>query len=82
MDLIRWLLEYAEQKATTENSLPPKCNRYTLEQLHYHIGLCGEAGYFTTTDISFGEEKFKRYEIGSLTWSGHEALDKLRGSAQ
>ena len=70
MDLIRWLLEYVEQKATTEYSLPPKCNRYTLEQLHYHIGLCGEAGYFRRTTSLL--EKRNLYDMKSAVSHGRD----------
>lgn len=78
MKLILLLLEYAEQQ-TTRRFSPPELDEYTEEQVHYHVGLCGEAGYLhiekaTTT----GSLVKPRYTIDSLTWEGHEALERLR----
>ena len=80
MKLIRWLLEHAEQKDSGRYTDPPQCRKYTMEQMHYHIGLCSQADYLTVEEISAGEERFKRYAIGSLTWKGHEALKEIRKS--
>ena len=80
--LIRWLLEHAEQKRSTSLSSAPTCPNFTSEDMHYHIGLCFQAGYLTASDVSAAEERFTRYEIGILTWKGHEALAELRENNQ
>ena len=76
--LIRWLLEHTEQKQSGSFSSVPTCPKFTPEHMHYHIGLCLQADYLTAEVISGAEERFPRYEIGSMTWAGHEALEKLR----
>ena len=76
--LIRKLLEYAERQTSGGFYEAPECSEYAWEVVHYHIGLCGQAGYFAVQQISGAEEPHVRYALGSLTWLGHEALDKLR----
>ena len=76
--LIKKLLEFTEQKVSSEDTLPPEVNGYTTEQVHYHVGLCYEAGYMNVRSISGADSPYKQYVITSLTWEGHEALDRLR----
>ena len=76
--LIQWILEHIEQKSSIASSTIPTCKKYTPEQLHYHIGLCQQAGYIEAEIVSGAEERYPRYEVGSLTWKGHEELDRLR----
>ena len=78
MELIYKILEHAEQKASGKWSLLPEFPGYTCEQVHYHAKLCDEAGYLTVQKISSLEEPFARYKVGSLTWTGHEALAQYR----
>ena len=69
MELIQKLLEWAEQKQTVTPQMPPEIEGFTLEQVRYHVRLCGEAGYL---DIQ------NQHLICCLTWAGHEALAQLR----
>ena len=78
MQLIRKLLEFAENRNNGGWSPAPECSSYSHEIVHYHIGLCREAGYLDIQKISGAEEPYARYEIGNLTWAGHEALARLR----
>ena len=48
----------------------PEIPGYTAEQVSYHIQLCHEAGYIHCA------EGIK--VMTSLTWEGHEALDRFR----
>ena len=78
MKLIRKLLEYAEM-THTEDRLPiPEFDDYSEAQVHYHLGLCEEAGYLVLYQPdSYGPAR--RYAgITRLTWAGQEALDALR----
>ena len=76
--LIRTILEFSEGKGSSDLIPPPEICGYTPEQIHYHVGLCEEAGYLHVESISGAEEPYRRYAISSLTWNGHEALDRLR----
>ena len=77
MQLIRKILEAAESRDNGRFQPPPEWDEYTSEQVHYHVGLCCAAGYLDARPVSGAEEPFVRYEIGNLTWSGHEKLDEL-----
>ena len=78
MKLIRKILEYVE-RAQTEESLPaPEFEDYTEAQVHYHLGLCEEAGYLALHQPRSTEQR--RFPgILRMTWAGHEALDSMRG---
>ena len=76
--LIRWILEHTEQKDKMAYTPVPRCPKYEMEVVHYHIGLCVEVGYLTATDVAPGESPHPIYEIGSLSWLGHEELERFR----
>lgn len=80
MDLILRILQYVETNGNGEMLPAPEMDGYTPAQVHYHIDLCMQAGFVDARVISGAEEPSKRYCIGSLTWHGHEALVRLRGS--
>ena len=81
MKLIYKLLEYVECHGTVDGLLPPEVSGYTDAEVHYHVGLCQQAGYMEVAGVSGKEEPFKRYAMYNLTWPGHEALDQHRGLA-
>lgn len=80
MSLIRKILEHVAAQQDLAFHDAPKCSKYSALQVHYHIGLCQEAGYLHAEKISGAEEPFPRYEAGVLTWEGHEALERLRSA--
>ena len=79
MELILELLKFAEMQENG-SALPPEMSSFTCRQIHYHVQLCGEAKYMHVRKVSQAGESFTRYCMDSLTWSGHEALEKLRGA--
>lgn len=79
MCLILEILRFAERQSGEEPMIPPpEIEGYTPRQVHYHVGLCGEAGYLHVRESSTGGEFF----IQSLTWQGHEVLDRHRNGAR
>ena len=76
--LIREILQYVETEHADSAVAVPEFNSYDDVQVHYHIGLCVEAGYLISSNpaVSKGQRKFST--IQRLTWEGHEALDRLR----
>ena len=74
MKLILKLLEYATDQANGEIR-PPEFNGYSHEQVQYHVELCSQAGYMQVRKLS---GKRRNYRVVSVTWQGHEALEKLR----
>lgn len=80
MRLVCKILECVASRETEGPVAPPRINGYSDAQVHYHIGLCREAGYVDvdTTKASIEPGVGRRfYSIGLLTWHGHEALDRL-----
>lgn len=83
MELILALLRFAEQKADQSLELPPEIKGWTPEQVHYHVGLCREAGFLTASEESAAApSSYRRHFISCLTWKGHEKLDELRSTNQ
>ena len=78
MKLILKILECAERRTAGGFSAVDECPAYAWHVVHYHVGLCEQAGYLAANPISGAEEPHTRYEIGDLTWAGHEALARLR----
>lgn len=79
MGLIQKILEWAEEHGNGDPIDPPRCCDHDAKTVHYHVGLCEEAGYLRAHTISGAEESYPRYAIGTLTWAGHEELERLRG---
>ena len=82
LKLIRKLLEHAELHCHGDPISPPECSEFDATVVNYHVGLCKEAGFLRVEKISGAEEAYPRYVIGTLTWAGHEALDKLRATGK
>ena len=74
MELIRRLLAHIEQG----NLTIPEWSDYTPKQVHYHIGLCYEAGYIDVEKAFELNVEYQKYRILRLLWDGHNALDELR----
>ena len=79
LKLIRKILEYAEAQTDGRYHDAPECLGFAREDVHYNIGLCGQAGYLEVRKVSGAEESHERYVLRNLTWQGHETLDRLRG---
>ncbi len=78
MKLIRKLLEHLEM-SQTEDAIPiPELDHYSEAEVHYHVGLCHEAEYMVVylPEVEGPGRRFRG--IVRLTWTGHEALDRMR----
>ena len=78
MGLIQKLLEWVEEHGNGEPIDVPRLCDHEPKVVHYHAGLCDEAGYLHVQKISGSEEPYARYAVGQLTWNGHEALARFR----
>lgn len=77
MKLIRKILEYFERPQTEESLPVPEFEDYTEAQVHYHLGLCEEAGHLVLYQP--GSTEPRRFPgIRRMTWAGHEALERMR----
>ena len=71
------ILEYVEEQGNGKKLSMPVLASHLPKTVSYHVRLCDEAGYLTAkilTELS----DYTEYEIGELTWVGHDTLDRLR----
>ena len=56
----------------------PEMDGYTGAEMHYNLGLCGEAGYPALGQPQTEGRRRRFQGIAGLTWAGHEALGRMR----
>lgn len=77
-DLLRDLLLIIEEVKDYESRVHPNSlPSYGSDEVAYHIGLLIEAGYANGTKCS-DHDLIRQSIASSLTWEGHELLDKIR----
>ena len=76
-ELIRLILEYVEEKGNGKLLPMPVLSDHPPKQVSYHVRLCEEAGYLKVKVLS-EQSAYIEYEIGELTWVGHDILEQLR----
>ena len=75
MELIFAILQSVEGKENCRPMPAPNVEGYTMEQVHYHVRLCEQAGYVVMEhEVSIG----RKPGIIELTWDGHEVLKQMR----
>ena len=84
-ELIFWLLEYVSARHRGEAiwvpDVPESAN-YTDAQVHYHVGLCVDAGYLVADEPKDFKGKRRYSHIHGLTWSGHDKLEEIQTARQ
>ena len=78
MKLILMILRYAKKEADGSPLRAPSFEEFSEVQIHYHIGLCSEAGFLHVNRSSMGLDQAPAYTIVNLTWGGHEFLTQNR----
>lgn len=79
-DLIRKILLKLEEKAdSTSWLMSTDIQGYDFKTVAYHYKLLKNAGIIEALDISTMEEE--NFAALSLTWQGHEFLDKIRNDS-
>ena len=75
--LIHKLLEYTEENAKGRSLDAPAIDGFNMCEVHYHIGLCVEAGFLHAKNITAPRlgDTYEKWEIINLTWKGHEIID-------
>ena len=76
--LILKLLTYVEQNANGDPLSVPEVGGFSPDEIHYHIRLCIQGGLVERTDAMVMPAGLRYSSIGTLTWAGHDALDRLR----
>lgn len=75
MDLCRFKIE-AEYKSTALHNL--NIDGYHIETVAYHCKLLFNAGLLESYKPTYGDNRIYAFSVGSLTWEGHDFLDKIR----
>lgn len=79
-DLIRKILLKLEEKADSTSWLESTdIKGYDAKTVAYHYKLLSNAGLIEAIDVSSLEEE--DFSATSLTWQGHEFLDKIRNDS-
>ena len=56
----------------------PEISGHERRVVHYHIKLCGQTGYVETRRLTGADVAYEMFDIGEMTWAGHEALEGMR----
>lgn len=51
---------------------------YNFKMVAYHCSILYEAGLISDYDGFYADNELQGFGVGSLTWEGHEFLDKIR----
>ena len=82
MDLVRKILLAVEGTTNTRGIVDFDefdGDRYSSEQIHYHLDMIGQAGLIAVDYIEKKDGVVLR--VRSLTWQGHEFLDAARNES-
>ena len=78
MDLCRKILFAIEEQYVDTALHNLQIPEYTMEQVAYHCKILKEAGLITNYKALFASNHIVDFGVGSLTWEGHDFLDKIR----
>lgn len=80
MELIGQILGHVEASECYSGVPVPEFEEYTEAQVHYHVGLCEEAGYLVASPPRCFDGVRRFPGLGRLTWAGRDALDAIRSA--
>ncbi|NFO98770.1 DUF2513 domain-containing protein [Clostridium botulinum] len=78
MELIRKILLYIEKNYVDVVLYNIDINGYEFKTIAYHCKLCYKAGLICNYGDCYDERGITNFGIGSLTWDGHEFLEKIK----
>lgn len=78
MDLCRSILFKIEEEFESTAIYNLVVEGYTRNQIAYHCGLLHEAGLISDYKAQYADNKLYSFYVSSLTWEGHDFLDKIR----
>lgn len=78
MELCRKILFAIEEQYVDTALHNLQIPKYTMEQVAYHCKILKEAGLITNYKALFASNHIVGFGVGSLTWEGHDFLDKIR----
>lgn len=78
MDLIRLILLKVEDDYSCTALMNLKIDGYSAEAIAYNCQLAFEAGYLRDCNVQYADDGVWAFSVGSLTWEGHDFLDRIR----
>ena len=78
MDLVRKILLEIEEKYVSTAICNLKIEGYDMDTVAYHCKILYEAGLISSYKVNSANNNIYRFDVGSLTWDGHDYLDKIR----
>lgn len=78
MELVRKILFKIEETVDDFSDGNLVVDGYTMEQVSYHCAILYEGGYISDYKRHFADDELQFFDVGRLTWKGHEFLDKIR----
>ena len=78
MDLCRKILFAIEEQYVDTALYGLEVEGYSIQQVAYHCKILHDAGLISNYKGYFASNRLYDFAVGSLTWDGHEFLDKIR----
>lgn len=78
MDLCRKILFAIEEQYVDTALYGLEVEGYSMQQVAYHCKILHDAGLISNYKGYFASNRLYDFAAGSLTWDGHEFLDKIR----
>ncbi len=82
MDLVRLILLQIEKEYRSTALYDLKIDGYDIETVAYHCKILYEAKLISTYKGIYADNKLQDYAVGSLTWNGHDYLEKIRDNSR
>lgn len=78
MDLCRLILFKIEEEYFSTSLYNLKITGYSDEEVAYHCKLLFDNELISDYKDSYADDSLDYFEVGSLTWKGHDFIDKIR----
>lgn len=78
MELCRLILFKIEEEYKSTALFNIDITGYDKEEIAYHCNLLFDAGLISTYKPNYVDNGLYAFSVGSLTWEGHDFLDKIR----
>lgn len=78
MDLVRLILLEIEEEYQSTALINLSVDGYDLETVAYHCKIMYQAGLIDHYQAEYAGDGLYMFAVGSLTWEGHDYLDKVR----
>lgn len=82
LDLIRLIHLKVEDDYDCAELINLKIDGYSAKAIAYNSQLAFEAGYLSNCSVQYADNGVWTFSVGSLTWEGHDFLDRIRDDSR